>query len=134
MVTVVKLKLWLVVSLVLVVVSFGGYKFIGYLKPVPTPTPAPITAVLSYTFIADETKTDETAFSVLKAYLDKNTISYTTKSYDFGIFVESINGKVSGSDMAWIYYVNGQSGSVAADKYLLKPTDKVEWKYEKPQF
>ena len=34
--------------------------------------------------------------------------------------------------MAWIYFVNGQSGSVASDQYQLKEGDLVEWKYVVP--
>ena len=72
------------------------------------------------------------AFDLLKEALDANQITYETKSYDFGVFVSSINGFVSGADHTWIYFVNGQSGQVAADKYILKPQDVVEWKYITP--
>jgi hypothetical protein len=121
----IKLRLWAVMALVLIIAGFGSYKL---LKPTPT------TTVSSYNFVYDGAKQGETAFSVLKNYLDEKDILYTTKSYDFGMFVESINGKISGADMAWIYYVNGKSGNIASDKYMLKAGDKVEWKYEKPQF
>jgi hypothetical protein len=71
-------------------------------------------------------------FDLLKAGLDTNQIPYETKSYDFGIFVKSINGLESGTDKSWIYFVNGQGGQVAADQYNLKPKDVVEWKYITP--
>ena len=32
------------------------------------------------------------------------------------------------SDQGWIYIVNGQMGDVAADKYILKEGDRIEWK------
>jgi hypothetical protein len=71
-------------------------------------------------------------FDLLKEALDARQITYETKTYNFGVFVSSINGQVSGSDKAWIYFVNGQSAQVAADKYVLKPQDVVEWKYIEP--
>ncbi len=57
-----------------------------------------------------------------------------TKHYDFGDLVETIGDKTNSTDKAWIYYVNGISGDVAADKKAVKAGDKVEWKYEKPKF
>jgi len=137
----IKLRLWLVIVLVLATVGLGAYKLLKS-APQPTPSPSPkgspsgtpVITISSYTLINDGTKQDETAFSILKADLDVKNILYTTKTYDFGIFVESIDGKISGTDMAWIYYVNDKSGDIASDKYTLKAGDVVEWKYEKPQF
>ena len=43
-------------------------------------------------------------------------------------------GTENTKDLSWIYFVNGKSGEVAADKYELKNGDKVEWKYMKPNF
>jgi len=129
----IKLRLWAVVALVLAVVGFGGYKLLKR-APEPVPSPSPVATTNSYLLDCDGIKQGETAFSILKDYLDQKVIPYNTKAYDFGIFVENINGQVSGADMAWIYFVNGQSGSIAADKYVLKAGDKVEWKYVRPEF
>jgi hypothetical protein len=71
-------------------------------------------------------------FDLLKKGLDTNQVTYETKSYDFGIFVKSINGLESGAKQSWIYFVNGQGGQVAADQYKLKPGDIVQWKYITP--
>lgn len=57
-----------------------------------------------------------------------------TKKYDFGVLVEEIEGKKNTNEKAWIYFVNGEAGKAAADKYNLKPDDVVEWKYIKPAF
>lgn len=77
---------------------------------------------------------NDTAFSVLeKITLDKQ-IPLETESYDFGIFVKSINDLESGADMAWIYFVNSESGQVAADQHILSSGDMVEWKYIEPEF
>ena len=76
--------------------------------------------------------TDETAYSVLEQLAVDKNIELSTKQYDFGVFVESIDGKESGTEMSWIYFVNGESGNVAADQKQVMPGDKVEWKYVKP--
>lgn len=55
----------------------------------------------------------------------------TTKTYDFGLMVESINGIKNGAENFWSYSINGKMGSIAADKFILKDGDKVEWKFTK---
>jgi hypothetical protein len=75
---------------------------------------------------------NETAFSILKDTAETNNIPLETEQYDFGVFVKSINGYENSTSKAWIYFVNGQSGQVAADKHTLKPGDIVEWKYTTP--
>ncbi|OGL87708.1 hypothetical protein A3I42_01780 [Candidatus Uhrbacteria bacterium RIFCSPLOWO2_02_FULL_49_11] len=52
------------------------------------------------------------------------------KTYDFGSFVESISGVKGEQGRWWIYYLNGAAATMAADKYMVKPGDVVEWKYE----
>ncbi len=75
---------------------------------------------------------NSTAFGVLKETSEKENIPLETQQYDFGVFVESINGFEGSAEMAWIYFVNGESGQVAADQYELSPGDVVEWKYIEP--
>lgn len=74
----------------------------------------------------------ETAYSILASLTDENDISMKVQQYDFGIFISSINGYESSPNKAWIYFVNGDSGSVAADKYFLEPGDLIEWRYIPP--
>lgn len=74
-----------------------------------------------------------TAFDVLKKAADDNSIILETQQYDFGVFVKSIEGFESTADMAWIYFINGESGQVAADQHILQAGDIVEWKYVKPE-
>lgn len=76
---------------------------------------------------------EQTPFSVLQMVVNKNELEMETENYDFGVFVKSISGFESTPEMAWIYFVNGESGSVAADQYKLKPGDLVEWKYITPE-
>lgn len=73
-----------------------------------------------------------TAFTTLEKLSEKASFTLKTKVYDFGTFVESVGNYPSGQDKTWIYYVNQKPGDIASDKYILKPDDKVEWKYEKP--
>jgi hypothetical protein len=105
--------------------------------PVPTlevPEKRPATLVL------DDGKTIATysgifaknAFEILTTIGNQNNIPIVTKQYDFGVFVQKIANMENTKDMAWIYFVNGKSGEVAADQYELKNGDVVEWKYTKP--
>jgi hypothetical protein len=70
-----------------------------------------------------------TAFDLLKNLTEKNNINLQTKQYDFGTFVQAVGDKESTAKKAWIYFINGQSGQVAADKYVVKEGDIIEWKY-----
>lgn len=73
----------------------------------------------------------KTAYEALLAAVKNRDWLLQVKNYDFGSLVEAINGIKNSSDKAWIYFVNGQSGTQAADKQELKPGDVVEWKYLK---
>ena len=106
--------------------------------PITTPSePKSILFVLDYgenniTTYNLEINEDATVFSLLENITDKENISLETKQYDFGVFIESIGGKKSSSDAAWIYFVNGESGQIAADQQKINPGDVVEWKYIAP--
>jgi heme/copper-type cytochrome/quinol oxidase subunit 2 len=73
-----------------------------------------------------------TPYEALTKIASQQQISVQTKQYDFGVFVEAIAGKENTKDKTWIYFVNGKSGEVAADKYTLKQNDTVEWNYITP--
>jgi len=75
---------------------------------------------------------NSTAFSVLSKYAESEGLEVNTVQYDFGVFVDSIDGFKSGSDKAWIYYINSESGQVAADTAKVNPGDSIEWKYVPP--
>jgi hypothetical protein len=75
-----------------------------------------------------------TAFDTLVAITSKQHLTLKTKQYDFGIFVEQIGTETNTKEKAWIYYVNGKSGTVAADKQAVTTGDNIEWKYIKPIF
>jgi hypothetical protein len=71
-------------------------------------------------------------YDLLAEGLKKNNLEIEVKNYDFGVFVKSINGYESTAKKSWIYFINGKSGDIAADKYELKGGDLVEWKYITP--
>jgi hypothetical protein len=70
-----------------------------------------------------------TAYSVLVKKMSETDTKVTTKAYDIGIMVESINGYAASSESFWVFSVNGKNSDVAADKYILKQGDSVVWKY-----
>lgn len=81
-------------------------------------------SVESIMMIAEED--DLTAFDLLLQHEE-----VTFKEYDFGKFIESING-VSGNDQYfWAFYINGEKATQGADQTMLKNGDQVEWRYER---
>lgn len=87
---------------------------------------------LSSSFV--QWREETTAYDMLTMLAEENNIEIETEQYDFGIFVKSIGGFESSNEKAWIYFVNGESGQVSADKQIVKPGDLVEWKYIEPKF
>lgn len=75
-----------------------------------------------------------TAFDLLNSATDEQNITVDTTQYDFGVLINSIGDKENTKELAWIYFVNGEAGNVAADNMILESGDVVEWKYTKPSF
>ena len=76
-----------------------------------------------------------TAFDLLRNKSEELGFNLKTKTYDIGIMVECIGEKDGGEDgKYWMYYVNGEMPMISADKMILKPGDKVEFKFEKSTF
>ena len=78
---------------------------------------------------AVEINTNETAYSLLLKKMNETGSPIITKKFNQGIMVESIDNISASSSYFWSYSVNGQAGTLAADKYILKDKDLVEWKY-----
>lgn len=131
--------------LTLILISFvfsgcGLTQKTGTLLQTPTATIVPevkTTLVLDYgggkisTYSGISAKT---ALDALTKIAEDSNITVDVKKYNFGMLVNAIGGKENSKDLAWIYYVNGKSPDVGADKYELKDGDRVEWKYQKPNF
>ena len=82
-----------------------------------------------------EIEEDSTIFSLLKELSKREIFDITFTEYDFGVFVESIDGYKNGADNKyWQYWVNDKLGEVAADKKQVKDGDKIEWRFEISQF
>ncbi len=103
-------------------------------SPVPQQTRVVISAAEENFYLEYKAKDKKvySPFSILKEALEQNNIPLEIKNYDFGVFVKSINALESSNEKAWIYFVNGESGQVAADKMDLKEGDLVEWRYITP--
>ncbi len=76
--------------------------------------------------------TAQNAFQALSTAAKKQNLELKTKQYDFGVYVEQIGTFANTKEKSWIYFVNGTSGTVAADKQNLNAGDTVEWKYITP--
>ncbi len=74
----------------------------------------------------------KTAYEALQAAAKNRGWQIEVKQYDFGNLVEAINGRENTPGKAWLYFINGQAATQAADKQELKAGDAVEWRYEKP--
>jgi hypothetical protein len=86
------------------------------------------------TVLTEKNVNASTAFDALVAIANKQHLEVKTKKYDFGIFVEQIGLLPNTKEKAWIYFLNGKSGTAAADKQTVKTGDVVEWKYITPSF
>ena len=84
-----------------------------------TPEPAP-TGVIEYQGVAGKN-----ALELLKL---KHTVDL--KQYSYGSFVNSIDGIVPDSKHFWAFYINGQFGQVASDKYITKSSDTIKWELD----
>ena len=78
---------------------------------------------------------DLTAFRLLEQSVQEHSLNLETKDYDFGVLIETIDGKTNGHDNKyWLYYVNDEMPMVSVDKYQLKADDKVEFRFEESIF
>jgi len=125
----------LIAAIIIGVLGFGVW-YVRPTSPAKTTWTASNAASPIVTFVLNATTYSNiqasSPYEALVSVAQKNNIPLQTKQYDFGVFVEGIGDQKNTTEKAWIYYVNGKSGSVASDKYLLKQNDTVEWKYTTP--
>jgi len=76
----------------------------------------------------------KTAFEALESVSQSEDWPLETKQYDFGVLVESIDGKKNTEEKTWLYYVNGKMADKAAEKFEVFDGDMIKWSYEEPQF
>lgn len=101
----------------------------------PTLAPAISSQVISIDFgdgkkISDEVMA-QTAFGALQKLASGKNYEIEFKEYKYGLIVEKIGEKKNSAEFAWMYFVNGKAAQIAADRYVVYPGDKIEWKYEK---
>ena len=74
--------------------------------------------------------TGTSVLDVLLAAADVAGIEVGHHTESMGAFVDSIDGIENGRDEHhWSYYVNGEYGTVASDRYTVEDGDTVRWVY-----
>lgn len=112
------------IVLLIVLVGFAG-NFLGkYSENNSKNTEKEVASVQSVVYFGEDGKS---ALELLK----NNTNEIQTQDSSLGVFVLSINGVSNTDNQFWMFYVNDQLSSVAADQYQTKNEDKIEWRYEK---
>ncbi len=127
-----------VILVVILAVVYVGPGRIGRLSTIPPagvklekPTVS-LVIKFSDTDIATVSATATTPYEALTLVAATKGMPVRVRQYDFGVFVESVRDISVTGEKSWIYFVNGEGGKVAADKYTLHEGDIVEWRYTKP--
>ncbi len=70
-----------------------------------------------------------TVFDLLK----QTEIALDYTEYDIGIWIKAIGGLQNNKKEKknWMYYINGEKANKGAGEQIVKPGDKIEWRYEK---
>ena len=63
----------------------------------------------------------------------QETAKVGTKTSEYGVYVECINGIKGDAGNYWTFYVDGKMASIGAGEYVAKGGEKIEWKFEKMQ-
>ncbi len=105
------------------------------LKENPTLAPTKALAIVVVDFgngrkISAKTSARNVYEALLEIAKEKG-FNVETKQFKYGVLVEKIDNVGNTKDSYWTYFVNNKMGEVAADRYLIYPSDKVEWKYQK---
>ena len=82
------------------------------------------------------TTSESTVYGLLLAAQTQGNYSVSaTTHYQFGLFIESIagwgncGGCQNEDGYWWTYFVNGESGQVAANRQIVNDGDNIEWLY-----
>src|SRR3989344_5335623 len=115
-----KLKVSLGIAAVVSLLSLGAYLYFHVDSPTGNFDSAAVTLIFDYgdsrreVFANEEFKQGENLFN-----FTKNELAAKNNSAEGGY---------------WQYWINGNYASVGASEYLLKPGDKIEWKFSKSSF
>jgi LAS superfamily LD-carboxypeptidase LdcB len=74
---------------------------------------------------------DQTAFGLLQEAADQQDIDIQYDQSDLGVIIQSINGIANDTNnqQYWLWYVNDQMGSTAADQYVVQSGDQIRFEY-----
>lgn len=111
----------LAMIIVAIALSAAGYAIDRY-----SAQKTQIPAVAAAQTLAYDCEEGKNALEILKTKAEVKT-----QESSLGAFVDSIDGTANSSDRFWIFYINGEIGTVGADQYQCKANDKIEWRYEK---
>lgn len=124
-----------IIIILTIAAGIVGLTFLVKPRELRAPTERPVTndaqiqtsldKVVSETYVKYSGRTGKTAFALLQ-----ETTNIEFKQYDFGVFVESINGVKPDSQHFWKLYVNGQESQVGVDQVQTRNGDIVEWRLE----
>jgi len=131
-------------SILLVLLLFGAELWLINGREALSPSPEDISykvpLIIDYSegeksMYQIEVPPQSTAFDVLQKASQLHNFELSYKSSDFGVFIESISGRKNGTGgKYWLYYVNGTSPQVAADRRIINPNDTVEFRFQAPSF
>lgn len=76
-----------------------------------------------------EVNEETTVFDLLK----QTGIALEYTEYEIGIFIDAIGGiwNDKKEKKYWMYYINGEKAKLGVSKQVVKPGDKIEFKFEK---
>lgn len=77
-----------------------------------------------------EISSNDTAFLILKRAASQNGFSISYDTYDFGVFVTSINGIKANDAQFWAFYYNGAFSNVGASDQKVSQDDVISWKLQ----
>lgn len=107
----------------LVIIAFVGYGFdIARQNRTSNETEKSVASVQSVRYDGEDGKN---ALELLKSKAE-----IQTQDSSIGVFVVAINGVENSDRQYWMFYVNDALADSAADQYVTKNDDKIEWRYE----
>lgn len=82
-------------------------------------------------FSHESFQAEETLFDVTKRILEREGLAFEfNPPGEYGIMITKISDKVGGTDNKyWSWWLNGEMGQVAADRYVVQPGDVIEWQF-----
>lgn len=102
-------------------------------KPTPTPTIEIKEATIKIENVGTykvEIKAGDSTFSILKRAASQNGFAIAYDTYDFGVFVTSIDGIKANNSQFWAFYYNGAFSSVGASDQKISQDDVISWKLQ----